>query len=72
MSQHGAGLHWPAVTLCTAGEVAYDHAIVQQAASLVRRLPAVKTSGFQGDYFKVSGRVCLCQDFCCMLKLNSG
>lgn len=42
---------------CNAGEVAYDHAIVQQAASLVRRLPAVKTSGFQGDFFKVGGHV---------------
>ena len=38
-----------------AGEVAYDHAIVQQAASLVRRLPAVKTTGFQGDFFTVGG-----------------
>jgi hypothetical protein len=37
------------------GEVAYDHAIVQQAASLVRRLPAVKTSGFYGDYSTVGG-----------------
>ncbi|KAK9842276.1 hypothetical protein WJX81_004143 [Elliptochloris bilobata] len=34
-----------------AGEVAYDHAIVQQAASLVRRLPAVKTLCFKGDFF---------------------